>query len=218
MKKLFKVATIATTLAIATNVANASDKIGFIAPEFVIQNHPLLSSNSDFAKNIAEQNKLLTEENKKLEEEYKALNQEAAALKAEENKITKVMAKKANDLKKKAPRLRRKEIEKRQNEILSLESKFKKKVIAFQQKEMAFKKKESEFQQKSENVRIKFANQERQLRIKAVADIEGKLKELAKAKGYTLILNSSAVAFTSKDENNVSEEILKAVGGIVPTK
>ncbi|MDG6882197.1 Outer membrane protein 26 precursor [Phocoenobacter uteri] len=216
MKKVFKIATIVTSLALASNIAVADNKIGFITPEFVIQNHPLFSASSDFAKGVKEERNALAEIEKKLAGEEKALVEEGDKLKKEEDGVVKEIQAKSEKLKKDAPRLRSKDIQKRQDEISKIADKFQQKMAAFQEKRMAFGKKVAEFRQKAEETRRKLAMEEAKVRGQVVKQIDDKLKEIATDKGYNIVLDSSAVMFTTEQENDLSDEVLKAVGGVVP--
>ncbi|MDP8078709.1 OmpH family outer membrane protein [Phocoenobacter skyensis] len=216
MKNVFKVATLVASLAMASNVANATDKIGFITPEFVIQNHPLFSSSSELAKKVQEERKFLEIEDKRLGEENKALVAEAKELRAEDEKLGKEITAKKAKLEKDAPRLRSKEIKKRQDAIIALADKFQKKLNAFQKKEMAFKQKVASFQKKSQEVQRKLAIEENKVRKEVVDQVNEKLQKIAKSKGYTMVLDTNAIVFVSSKENDLSNEVLKAVGGKVP--
>ncbi len=54
---------------------------------------------------------------------------------------------------------------------------------------------------------------------KVMNEILNAVKEIAKAKNYTLILDTNTVIYTANETtDDLSEEVLKAVGGTVPAK
>ncbi|MBR0573734.1 MULTISPECIES: OmpH family outer membrane protein [Pasteurellaceae] len=216
MKKVFKIATLVASLAIVVNTANAKDKIGFVTPQFVIQNHPLFAESSDFSKKVQQERKALEIEEQRLAEEEKSLVVQAKELKEEEDKVVEQIKAKREALSKQAPKLRSKEIKKRQEAIVTLANAFEKKAQAFNKKEIAFREKVVNYRKKSEKVGQTLAMEEAKVRSQIIKQIDGKIKEIAEDKGYTIILNANSVVFASEKENNLDEEVLKAVGGTMP--
>ncbi|WP_324682189.1 OmpH/Skp family outer membrane protein [Bibersteinia trehalosi] len=81
MKKLFKLAAISSALAFGANIAQASDKIGFVNSGFLVQNHPIaVEAEQKFAA-------FMQENQSKFEAESKALAEEEQSLIAERDKI-----------------------------------------------------------------------------------------------------------------------------------
>lgn len=95
MKKVFKLAAVAGALAFTANMANASDKIGFVDAGFLMQNHPLaIESAQKFDKFVKEnqskfeaENKALADEEKKLVAENNRLLEKRKSLDAEFKKF-----------------------------------------------------------------------------------------------------------------------------------
>lgn len=82
MKKLFKLAAVAAALTFGANVVNANDKIGFVDPNFLMQNHPFaIEAEQKFEK-------FVKENQSKFEAENKALEAEEKKLIAENNRLT----------------------------------------------------------------------------------------------------------------------------------
>lgn len=220
MKNLLKVSAVSVAFVLAANVANAADKIGFINPQFVVNNHPLLADpNSEFVKSVDAQEQRLAEEDKKLAEEDKALTEEAEKLKKEEAAVTQSLNKKSAALEKEAPRLRSAEIKKRQDAITGEAKAFQKKIANFQAKEAAFKQKVEAFQKKMSEEQRVFAEKRAATEKQVIEQVNAAVKEIAKAKNYTLILDTNTVIYTANETtDDLSEEVLKAVGGTVPAK
>lgn len=81
MKKLFKAAALSSALALATGVASAADKIGFVNSGFLLSNHPmLLEAEQKFAA-------FMKENQEKFDAEGKALGEEEKKLLAERDRI-----------------------------------------------------------------------------------------------------------------------------------
>ncbi len=216
MKKVFKIATVVASLAVVVNTASADDKIGFVTPQFLIQNHPLFSESSDFAKKVQQERKTIGIEEKRLAEEDKSLIAQAKELKKEEDKVVEQIKAKRAALSKEAPKLRSKDIKKRQEAIAALAQAFEKKAQAFNKKEVAFREKVANFRKKAKEVNQSLAMEEAKVRSQVIKQIDAKIKEIAEDKDYTIILNANTVVFTSKEKNNLDEIVLKAVGGKMP--
>lgn len=230
MKNLFKLAAVASALAFSANTVNANEKIGFVDPNFLIQNHPLtIEANDKFTKfmkdteskfaprekQLAAENKALSDEEKALLDERRKIEEDAQKLQKEQVTLEAAMKKKVAQLEKDAPRLKAKEIQARQNKINAEAKPFQNKVSALQQREVEFGKKAEEFQKRADEFQKKVAAfQEEiakvqkesgvitpeQVQQKVVEDINAKIKQVAESKGYTLVLPPS-VALYAKDGN-----------------
>jgi len=180
MKNVVKVTALSLGLALASGFAAADENIAFINAGYLFQNHPDRQAVAD-----------------KLDAEFKPMADKLAASKKEiDDKIVasrkKVEAKVAA-LQKDAPRLRQAEIQKRQEEITKFgsdEEAALNKLMEEQDKKVA------EFQE---------LNEKRQ------TEERGKLtNNLAKAKGYTYVLDANSVVF-AVDGKDITEDVLKSI-------
>lgn len=65
MKNVFKLASITAALALISGVVNASDNIAYVNPNYLMQNHPLLTDpNSEFVKEAKAVESTFAEEEK----------------------------------------------------------------------------------------------------------------------------------------------------------
>lgn len=87
MKKLFKIA-ISSALALATGIATAADKIGFVNSGFLISNHPMLvEAEQKFAEFMKENQEKFDAEGKALGEEEKKLLAERDSINAKDKSL-----------------------------------------------------------------------------------------------------------------------------------
>lgn len=219
MKKLFKVSTVAAALVFSANAVNASDNIAYANPNFLVQNHPLLTDpNSEFVKEMKAEEAKFAEAEKKLEEEEKKLAADAKKLQEEEKSVSESMKKKVAALEKEAPRLRSAEIKKRQDAINAEGKAFQNKVDAIQKREAAFRKNVEEFQKTFGGIQRELAEKQAKIQQSVVAEVEKAIADTAKAKGFTLVLDSTAVLYTKNEANDLTEEVFKALGGVIKPK
>lgn len=227
MKKLFKMAALTTALASAAGMANAADTIGFVDPTYVLQNHPvLLDASAKFEKfmqesqaKFAEEDKKLAEENKKLTAERNKINEDAQKLQNEQKNVEASIKKKVAALEKEAPRLRAKEIQARQNAIQKEADTFQNKVAAIQKREADFAKKAEAFQKRADEFqqKIEQANKEngglnpQEAQKQAVEEVNVTIKEIAKAKGYTLVLQPQVALYAEDEGKDITEAVLEAI-------
>ncbi|OOH91061.1 hypothetical protein BMT54_03225 [Pasteurellaceae bacterium 15-036681] len=227
MKKLFKLATVTTALALTANIANANDRIGFADPNFLMQNHPsMIEANETFAKfmkesegKFAADDKALADEEKKLVAERQKIEDDAKKLQTEQKNVEASLKKKVAALEKEAPRLRSKDIQDRQNKINAEANAFQKKVEALQKREADFAKKGEAFQKKvtSFQQRIAKAQQENAgfdpdaVQKYVVDDINAKIKSVADSKGYTLVLSPSVALYAKDLKSDITEDVLAAI-------
>lgn len=209
MKNIFKIATLTTALTFAS-VAKANDNIGFADADYLFQNHPLiLAEEAKIAKFMQENQQKFAEEDKKLRAEGEKLQADAKKLEQEMKSVEASLKKKVAALEKEAPRLRSKDIQSRQQAIESEQKAFQNKVVAFQKREDEFKKKIAAFQAKIEKA-SKATNgaSPEEIQKKAVDQINETIKEVAKAKGYTLIMPPSLLLYAADESKDATNEIL----------
>ncbi|MEG9475829.1 OmpH family outer membrane protein [Mannheimia bovis] len=227
MKKLFKMTGLTIALATATNMATAADTIGFVDPTYVLQNHPvLLDATAKFDKFVKESQEKFADEDKKLAEENKALtaernkiNTDAQKLQDEQKTVEASIKKKVAALEKEAPRLRSKDIQARQNAIQKEADAFQKKVEAIQKREADFAKKAEAFQKRADDFqkKIEQANKEngginpQEVQKQAVDEVNATIKEIAKSKGYTLILQPQVALYAEDESKDITEAVLDAI-------
>lgn len=227
MKKLFKIASLTTALITTTGMAHAADTIGFVDPGYVLQNHPvLLDATAKFDKFIkesqakfAEDEKKLTEENKKLTAERSQINSDAEKLQKEQKTVEASIKNKVAALEKEAPRLRSKDIQARQNAIQKEADTFQKKVDAIQKREAEFAKKAEAFQKRADEFqkKIEEANKEngglspQEAQKQAVEEVNATIKEVAKSKGYTLVLQPQIALYAEDESKDITEAVLNAI-------
>ena len=187
MKNIAKVTALALGIALASGYAAAEEKIAFINAGYIFQNHPDRQAVAD-----------------KLDAEFKPVAEKLAASKKEvDDKIAaarkKVEAKVAA-LEKDAPRLRQADIQKRQEEINKLgaaEDAELQKLLKEQDKKV------QEFQAQNEK-------RQAEERGKLLDSIQTATNNLAKAKGYTYVLDANSVVFAVEGKD-ITEEVLKSI-------
>ena len=222
MKNLFKVTTVAAILALSYN-ANASEKIGFADPGYLLQNHPaMLEASAKFEQFMKETEQKFADESNKLAEEEKSLvternkiEEDAQKLQKEQGTLEASLKKKVAALEKDAPRLRAKEIQARQDAINAEQKSFQNKVVAIQKRESEFTKKAEEFQKKAAIFQEKLAKEQQnsgidpnEVQKKAVDDINSAIKTLAETKGYTLVLSPTVALYAKDEKADITEEVL----------
>lgn len=226
MKKLFKTAAIGATLATA-GFAQAADTIGFVDPNYLMQNHPVaIDAAQKFEKfmkegqsKFADEDKALSEENKALTAERDKIESDAKKLQTEQNRVEASLKKKSAALEKEAPRLRSRDIQARQKAIESEYKKFQNKVTALQKREADFAKKAEEFQKKADAFQEKLnkAQQEaggrdpNSIQKQVVDEINATIKEVAKSKGYTLVLPPSVALYAEDESKDITDVVLDAL-------
>ncbi|HHF5747912.1 TPA: OmpH family outer membrane protein [Haemophilus influenzae] len=187
MKNIAKVTALALGIALASGYAAAEEKIAFINAGYIFQHHPDRQAVAD-----------------KLDAEFKPVAEKLAASKKEvDDKIAaarkKVEAKVAA-LEKDAPRLRQADIQKRQEEINKLgatEDAGLQKLMQEQDKKVL------EFQAQNEK-------RQAEERGKLLDSIQTATNNLAKAKGYTYVLDANSVVFAVEGKD-ITEEVLKSI-------
>lgn len=187
MKNIAKVTALALGIALASGYASAEEKIAFINAGYIFQHHPDRQAVAD-----------------KLDAEFKPVAEKLAASKKEvDDKIAaarkKVEAKVAA-LEKDAPRLRQADIQKRQEEINKLgatEDAGLQKLMQEQDKKL------QEFQAQNEK-------RQAEERGKLLDSIQTATNNLAKAKGYTYVLDANSVVFAVEGKD-ITEEVLKSI-------
>ncbi|MDH2925379.1 periplasmic chaperone for outer membrane proteins Skp [Nicoletella semolina] len=212
MKKVFKLAALTSAFLLSSNVAMAEETIAYVNPNYLMQNHPLLTDpNSDFVKETKAQEAKLAEEDKKLAEEEKKLTEEAKKLQEEEKVLTASLQKKIEALEKEAPRMRSADIKKRQDALNAEGQAFQKKVDAFQKREEAFRQKVAQFQQTFANVQREFDEKRANIQKSIVGEMETIIQDTAKAKGFSLVIDSSAVIYTKNDANDLTQVVFDTI-------
>ncbi|KOQ97367.1 membrane protein [Haemophilus sp. C1] len=187
MKNIAKVTALALGIALASGYAAAEEKIAFINAGYIFQHHPDRQAVAD-----------------KLDAEFKPVAEKLAASKKEvDDKIAaarkKVEAKVA-DLEKDAPRLRQADIQKRQEEINKLGAAEDAELQKLMQEQ---DKKVQEFQAQNEK-------RQAEERGKLLDSIQTATNNLAKAKGYTYVLDANSVVFAVEGKD-ITEEVLKSI-------
>ena len=178
---------LALGIALASGYAAAEEKIAFINAGYIFQNHPDRQAVAD-----------------KLDAEFKPVAEKLAASKKEvDDKIAaarkKVEAKVAA-LEKDAPRLRQADIQKRQEEINKLGAAEDAELQKLMQEQ---DKKVQEFQAQNEK-------RQAEERGKLLDSIQTATNNLAKAKGYTYVLDANSVVFAVEGKD-ITEEVLKSI-------
>ncbi|MCK3656885.1 hypothetical protein A4G19_14555 [Pasteurellaceae bacterium Macca] len=226
MKNLFKIATLSAAFATA-GFATAADNLGFADANFLLQNHPVvIDASHKFEKfmkesqaKFAAEDKALTKENEALVAERNKLESDAKKLGEEQKKVEASMKNKIAALEKEAPRLRSGDIKKRQDAINAEAKAFQNKVTAIQKREEAFKKKADAFQKKATAFQNKI-NQEQQaaggvdpatLQKQAIEEVNAAIKEIAKAKGYTLVLQPGIALYAEDESKDITNAVLDAL-------
>ncbi|EOX4860795.1 OmpH family outer membrane protein [Haemophilus influenzae] len=187
MKNIAKVTALALGIALASGYASAEEKIAFINAGYIFQHHPDRQAVAD-----------------KLDAEFKPVAEKLAASKKEvDDKIAaarkKVEAKVAA-LEKDAPRLRQADIQKRQEEINKLGAT---EDAGLQKLMQEQDKKVQEFQAQNEK-------RQAEERGKLLDSIQTATNNLAKAKGYTYVLDANSVVFAVEGKD-ITEEVLKSI-------
>ena len=187
MKNIAKVTALALGIALASGYASAEEKIAFINAGYIFQHHPDRQAVAD-----------------KLDAEFKPVAEKLAASKKEvDDKIAaarkKVEAKVAA-LEKDAPRLRQADIQKRQEEINKLGAA---EDAGLQKLMQEQDKKVQEFQAQNEK-------RQAEERGKLLDSIQTATNNLAKAKGYTYVLDANSVVFALEGKD-ITEEVLKSI-------
>ena len=187
MKNIAKVTALALGIALASGYASAEEKIAFINAGYIFQHHPDRQAVAD-----------------KLDAEFKPVAEKLAASKKEvDDKIAaarkKVEAKVAA-LEKDAPRLRQADIQKRQQEINKLGAA---EDAELQKLMQEHDKKVQEFQAQNEK-------RQAEERGKLLDSIQTATNNLAKAKGYTYVLDANSVVFAVEGKD-ITEEVLKSI-------
>lgn len=187
MKNIAKVTALALGIALASGYAAAEEKIAFINAGYIFQHHPDRQAVAD-----------------KLDAEFKPVAEKLAASKKEvDDKIAaarkKVEAKVAA-LEKDAPRLRQADIQKPQEEINKLGAT---EDAGLQKLMQEQDKKVQEFQAQNEK-------RQAEERGKLLDSIQTATNNLAKAKGYTYVLDANSVVFAVEGKD-ITEEVLKSI-------
>ncbi|HHF5474084.1 TPA: OmpH family outer membrane protein [Haemophilus influenzae] len=187
MKNIAKVTALALGIALASGYASAEEKIAFINAGYIFQHHPDRQAVAD-----------------KLDAEFKPVAEKLAASKKEvDDKIAaarkKVEAKVAA-LEKDAPRLRQADIQKRQQEINKLGAAEDAELQKLMQEQ---DRKVQEFQAQNEK-------RQAEERGKLLDSIQTATNNLAKAKGYTYVLDANSVVFAVEGKD-ITEEVLKSI-------
>ena len=187
MKNVLKVTALSVGIALASGFAAANENIAFINAGYLFQNHPDRQA-------IAS----------KLYAELKPTADKLAASKKEiDNKIAasrKKVEAKVEALKKDAPRLRQAEIQKREQEINKFGANEEAALTKLMQEQ---DKKVAEFQEESDK-------RQAEARAKLLESIQVATNNLAKAKGYTYVLDANSVVFALEGKD-ITEEVLKSI-------
>ena len=191
MKNVLKITALSLSLALASGFAAADENIAFINAGYLFQNHPDRQA-------IADQ----------LDAELKpTVDQLAASKKDIDGKIVEARKKveaKVAELQKDAPRLRQAEIQKREEEINKLGASEDAEITKLMQEH---DKKVREFQAESDK-------RQTEARAKLLESIQVATNNLAKAKGYTYVLDANSVVF-AVDGKDITEEVLKSIPATV---
>lgn len=134
---------------------------------------------------LVQNHPLATNTDPKLVESIKA---DQAALEKEE----KAIINKFETLKKDAPKLRSADIKKREDAINADRKAFEKKVAAFEKK---------------------VAEAENKVRQAIYTNIQQSINEVAKNKGYTLVIDANAVMYTQNENNDLTNDVYKVITG-----
>ncbi len=226
MKNFFKYSTLALALSSAA-VANAADTIGFVDPNYVMQNHPVILDATlkfeQFAKEsqskFGEEDKKLMAENKRLTEERNKIEADAQKLQKEQATVEASIKKKVEQLEKDAPRLRAKEIQARKDKIDAEAKAFQNKVNSIQKREKDFATKAQDFQKRAEEFqkKIEAASKDfsgvnpQEAQKQAIKEVNDTIKEVAKSKGYTLVLQPQVALYAEDESKDITEAVLEAI-------
>lgn len=187
MKNVLKITALSVGIALASGFAAADENIAFINASYLFQNHPDRQAIAD-----------------KLDAQLKpTADKLAASKKSIDEKIVesrkKVEAKVAA-LQKDAPRLRQADIQKREEEINKFGASEEAEITKLMQEQ---DKKVAEFQEQSDKLQA-------EARAKLLESIQTATNNLAKAKGYTYVLDANSVVF-AVDGKDITEEVLKSI-------
>ena len=187
MKNIAKVTALALGIALASGYASAEEKIAFINAGYIFQHHPDRQAVAD-----------------KLDAEFKPVAEKLAASKKEvDDKIAAARKKvdaKGAALEKDEPRLRQADIQERQEEINKLGAAEDAELQKLMQEQ---DKKVQEFQAQNEK-------RQAEERGKLLDSIQTATNNLAKAKGYTYVLDANSVVFAVEGKD-ITEEVLKSI-------
>lgn len=213
MKNLFNLAAVAAALTFATSISMAANKIAYVDPNYLVQNHPLFTDpNAEFVLALQASRAKISEEEQKLAEVEKVLTEELQKYQDEEKKFSDALQKKINALEKEAPRLRSADIKKRQDAINAEAQAFQKKFEGLQQREQAFRADVEAFRQRVAEADRQLAEQRAKIHDTVVVpEIRKVIAEIAKAKGFNLVLDSAVVLHTDTQDNEITQEIFKAL-------
>lgn len=232
MKHLLKLSAVAI-FALSTNVALANDKVGFVNPEYLLQNHPdmvaaakkIEQHSLDIKKKYAAEEKSLGDEDKSLTEEFQKLDSEAEKLLKEQELVDASLKKKIKSLDKDAPKLRQKELKARQDQIVAEQTAFQKKVSALQERESAFNVRTEAFKKKVDEFNKKVAKEQqntgldiRAIQQKATSDINLALKKVSDAQGYTVVLPINIALYAKSTNVDLSKAVLTEVEQMVKSE
>lgn len=196
MKNIVKATALSLGLVFASSFALADENIAFIDGAYLLQNHP--DREAAAAKLEAELaptlNALVASKNeidKKIEESRKKVEAKIAQLQKDK------------------PRLRQAEIQKRQNEITKFTA----------SEEATLNKLVQEQDQKAAQFQAQRDQLQAQERNKLLQSIQLATNNVAKAKGYTYVLNANSVVFAI-DGKDITADVLKAIptSGKAPAK
>lgn len=187
MKNVLKVTALSMGIALASGFTNADENIAFINAGYLFQNHPDRQAIAD-----------------KLDAEFKPTADKLAASKKEiDGKMVEARKRveaKVAALQKDAPRLRQAEIQKREEEINKLSANEEAAITKLMQEQ---DKKVAAFQEESDK-------RQAEARAKLLESIQVATNNLAKAKGYTYVLDANSVVF-AVDGKDITEEVLKSI-------
>lgn len=227
MKNVFKLAAVSAAFTLFTHTTNAADKIGFVDPTYVLQNHPAMIEAGQRIEQIAAEIKKkfeteeqkLADEDKALGEEFKKIEEEAKKLHQEQSKVENSIKKKMAALDKEAPKLRAKEIQARRNAIQAEQKAFQAKVDALQKKDNdlrakteAFQNKVSEFQQKVAKEQKENSFDTTAVQKIAIEDVNAAIKMVADQRGYTVVLQTSNALYAKDDKSaDLTDAVLNEI-------
>lgn len=226
MKKLVKLVVLTSAFTLSANIANASDKIGFADPNYLVQNHPEMVATAakieqmlqEIKAKFADEEKKLAEQDKALAEEFKKIEEDAQKLQQEQIKVDASISKKMAALEKEAPRLRQKDIQARQSAINAEGKAFQDKVANIQKREVEFNKKADAFRKQVADLQQKMEKEQQDKQIdtapiqqKAIDDVTAEIKKVAEAKGYTLVLNPSVAIYAKDEKADITDEVLSNI-------
>lgn len=215
MKKFFKLAAVASALAFSANLANASDKIGFINSGFLVQNHPLaVEAEQKFMKFMKDnqakfdaENKALADDEKKLlaernkfAEKEKALIGDNKKFEAEVQKFQKDQAALDSAIKAKQAELDRNDRLSTKQKNAELEKAFNKRIADIQSRGASLQKRQAEFAKKAEPLQ------------KEAAAFQKKVEEFEKKrKAFQDRVNKANKEANGFDPNEIQQKVIKNI-------